>query len=710
MDFKRIYEFYKVTLTEEKGENIYGDCPFLECQKEDHFSVNTKTGLYRCLKCGASGNHLGFITEFHHQFLALTPLEKYKELAKARGISSKVLQLAELAYDENYDRWLVPFQNGSKFLNNLGVFWPGTSNPYRILKAPELPIKLYRPFDKKKFGADIHAFEGEWDLYAAKSAFLSAGIKAPSLISTSGATTWTPDMNEAVKGSNVVYFFNQDKGGEDGKKCIQKKAKGFTFSFASWKAEHDAETINDVRDLWKSTPKADKPQVALTLLDMANLPEATSSPEESGSSGQSKFQTNVDEIESVEEYDVWLNTLKAHMYLNDSMRRSYELMLATALSVKLPDKPIWMMLVGPASIGKSAALESLGGSNKFFDYTSKLTAESFVSGFDKGDNDSISAIATLNGKTFVIGDLTVILSLPITVQEKLWGMLREAYGGVLKVTFGNQAPKEYYGTKFCMIAGVTHAIYQFNESDMGERFVKVDFGGRDFDEDAQMDQAMANQDKWNEIKKILCNNMLGYYKHLTETTDFTSPPEVSREVEDKIKLLAKLATRLRTKVAKDKYEGMIARPVAESPTRFALILKTLAKSMMWVRQETEVTDDIYQTLQKVAFDSCPGLAFEVVNYIHKMKECSQATIVSKLRIPKTRVHQILTDFSHLDILEKVKVNNGTGHRGRDALLYKLTDNIANCLDGTLSHSSNNKFKTRPTKKKFKTVPRKKIRT
>jgi hypothetical protein len=698
MDFIRIYEFYKVTFNEQKGDNKYGDCPFIGCEKENHFSVNVTNGLYRCLKCGMQGNVFAFLTELHKQYLDITPLQKYKELGRERSVLSKTLQTAGLAYDENWNRWLVSFKDKGTCLNNLGVFWPGSSNPYRILKAPELPIKLYRPFDNKRFTEDIHAFEGEWDLWASKSAFSKAGMKAPSLISTSGATTWTPDMNKAVKGKNVVFFFNQDKGGEDGKKLVTKRAKGFTYSFAGWSPDHDPETINDVRDLWKTSK--DKASVALTLMDMANSPQGVTI-DESGTNtgnGQSHFRTSIEDIEPVESYDQWLSVIKEHLYLNESMRRTYEFLVATSLSVHLPDKPLWSMVVGAASTGKSTALDSLGGTNEYFEYASKVTSESFVSGMSKGEVDEISLMANIDRKTLVIGDLTGILSLPILVQQKLWGLLKEAYGGVLKVTFGNQAPKEYYGKKFCMIAGVTHAIYNFNESDMGERFVKIDFAGRDFDEDAQMDQAMMNQDNWPEIEKILRENMLGYLRHLHNNTDFTTPPQVGTETEERIKMLAKLATKLRTKVSKDRFEGMIARPVAESPTRFALQLKTIAKGLMWAKQEEEVTTDIYETLQKVAFDSCPGLALECINYIHKVKACSINTLVNRLQIPKTRVHQIIVDFCHLNILEKCKVNNGSGQRGRDASFYQVSETIQGCLDNA----------TPKKQSRFSKLPRRKV--
>lgn len=692
IDYIRIYEFYKIDFHEDNGKDSLGDCPF--CEDEGHFSVNHSSGLYRCFKCEAGGNVNSFFTELHKTHLRNTRPEHYKTLFRERGISSKTFADAEFAFDPVWDRWLVPFQD-SKFLSNLGVFYPNSKNPFRILKSPELPIKLYRPFDKSKLKEDVWVFEGEWDLLAARNALKVAGVKIlPSFVSSLGATTWTPEMNKAMSGLNGVFFWDNDKAGkEDGPKSIRKRASGFTYSFISWGEEYTDAGIKDVRDLWttRKTRSKDKDGASLELMDLAN--NATF--EESSESPNGSFNTNIEEIEEVEEYDTFLSTLKNKIYLNDSMRRSFEIVLASCLSVNLPDKPLWVFLIGPASIGKSLLIESFGGSSDFFEYTSKLTAEVLVSGWKpkEGDED-ISLLPKLDGKTLFIGDLTVILNLPINVQEKMWGVLREAYGGTLKINFGNQKPKEYHGYKFCMIAGVTHAIYAFNDSDMGERFIKVDYAGADFDEDAHMDAAIRNQTEWPTIKKEISENVLGYYKHLNNSIDFSSPPEISQKTEDKIKSLAKLTTKLRTKVNKDRFEGMISRPISESPTRFATQLITLAKCLMWVRQEKEITSDIYETLKKVAFDSCPGLGLEVVQFLQKQKEATISSIVSRTGIPKTRVVQITTDFKALKILEFESVNNGTGRRGRNAQKFILSESIK----AALSDISPSRFKNRPKKK------------
>jgi len=420
-----------------------------------------------------------------------------------------------------------------------------------------------------------------------------------------------------------------------------------------------------------------------------------------GKSTNEDYDTDVDAIVPVTSYEEFKEGIASTgIYLNKSMSQSWDITLGCTLSVHLPDKPIWEFLVSQASTGKSVVIEAFGMESEYFAYQSKITAESMVSGFKMGNGEDLSLLPTLDKRSLFIGDLTVILSQPPQVQEKLWGMLREAYMGYFKAPFGNQLPKIYKGFKFCMIAGVTHAIYSHNDSEMGERWIKVDYVGKDFDPRAHAKSAMQLQDRWTEVSLQLKNSVVGYYKHLLHTIDFSKPPMVPTEIDDKILSLAILTTNLRTKVHKDRYEGMTARPVAESPSRFATTLKTMAKTLTWIRGETEVTDMVMPYLQKIAFDSCPGLGLETILFTHKKKESKINEIVRELHIPKTRVHQIVTDFKALGILEQSKMNNGTGQRGRDVHLFKLTDSMNEAMADVVQKKTPSKFKTIPKKRKL----------
>ena len=125
MNYLKIYDFYRVSgiNTESTDKNTYGDCPFCETG-EGHFSIATESGQFRCLKCDLTGNVFTFFKLLHELWLGQTTKAMYAELSAARGLPANILKSAELAYDPIHERWLIPFYNGSKFPNNLGVCFP----------------------------------------------------------------------------------------------------------------------------------------------------------------------------------------------------------------------------------------------------------------------------------------------------------------------------------------------------------------------------------------------------------------------------------------------------------------------------------------------------------------------------------------------------------------------------------------------------------
>ena len=700
MDYQKFYSFYKLeansVINTSKGEQMKCDCPF--CKKGDnHLFVNLANGLWECKKCSNSGNHLTFITKLHDQFLVQTTEEDYRSLSKERSIPIEVLQNAGFAYRELYSAWYVPYKNGSDFLNNLGVFYPNSSiakNRFRIFKAPELELKVYRPFNPKKIDTEeTFICEGEWDALAMYSAFRAAKQPPPAIMAIPGANVWKPEWNKIFEGKSVVFFLDDDEAGEKAKPNLIKKIKGFQFAFANWSTpgveaikEKATSEIKDVRDIWKAVKT--KSKVLEVFTEMSS--EADITEEESPESTiSSAYQIDIDSIPIVSSHKEVTKTLKGCLYTNKSILQTVDMMFATAISVNMPGEPLWIFVKGPPSCGKSTVIEAFGGNNKYFDYVSKLTATALISGHREGD----SQLPKMDGKTLFIKDLTVLLGMPEGIQQQLWDLLRDCYDGYVKIPYGNGPPKEFTGFKFCCIAGVTGAIDRHNDSDMGARWLKMDFLGNDFDEDAHMDFAMSNAKHKAESKSSLLHAILGYYRYLAENFSEDKLPPFSKEetpeLYNKIKMLARLVARLRTKVASDRYEGLITRPESEVASRLGIQFQTSIRALGYVRQEEEITNSTYEIVKKLAFDSSPGLGLEVAEYLFKKTEASAINIVNDLRIPRTRVQKILTDFQQLDIVSVDKKNNGKT-AGRDVFQYSLTPEIMDCLSGV---------KIQPTKKK-----------
>ena len=187
-------------------EKYKGDCPFCD---SDRFHVNIQKQMWDCKKCGKEGNQYTMLTQIYEQCEANS--DDYEKLAtQRRGILPATLEDAGFVWDNLNSRWLVPYQNGSEFLNNLGAFRPEYG--FKIFKSPGMPLKLYRPFDKKDFKDTVVIVEGEWDLLAIKP-FLP---REYSVTAVPGAMTFKEEFIPNFRGKHVILCYDKDDSGKAG--------------------------------------------------------------------------------------------------------------------------------------------------------------------------------------------------------------------------------------------------------------------------------------------------------------------------------------------------------------------------------------------------------------------------------------------------------------------------------------------------------------
>lgn len=695
------YKFFAINPTKEVKDNYVATCPFMDCQKPSHFYFHKTTGLYNCKKCNRSGNYYTFITEFHQTLKAVTTQDDYQFLETERGIPKEIFELASWYRNPTTGRFYVPYF-GANGLLNLGAFDPSSFNPknrFRIFKSPGLDLQLYNIFNTKRIEEEVIITEGEWDALAFYASFRALRKDAPSILALPGAASWKQEWNTKFKGKSLTFFFDKDQGGDQGIEVLRKRSAGLRYSIANWESPELSKLkliktktaeLKDVRDIW--TKAKTKSEVLTALLDMAATTKEDSTEDivtEEGDEVRKAFSIDVDSIPSITSHSTFQKGIKESLYTSKSILQTIDTMLAVCLSVKMPGEPLWLFVVGPASCGKSTVIEAFGGHNKYFDYTSKLTATSLVSGWRNPDGSDASSLHKMNMRTMFVKDMTVLLGMPDGVQQQLWDLLRDAYDGYIKVQWGNGKTFEATDFKFNIIAGVTPIIYKHNDASKGERFLRIDFLGSDFDEDEHMDLAWDGAATKKENKAKLQQTMLGYYKHIFETFDPETTAEVPQPIRDKVKALAKLTARLQTQVEKDRNEGMIYRPRSAVATRLQLQFKNLILSLAHVRGEKVVSEATYDIVRKVGFDSCPGLNFEVIDYIRKHKFVTRKDLISGLKIPSTRIHQILTDLEQLGIIVQSKESNNSGNRGRDTFTYTLSDELLLCLE-TARVKTNNK--------------------
>ena len=680
--YARLFDTYLPDPLSGPGRNKTADCPF--CEAEGKFSVDVQKGKGQCLHaaCGVKCNHISFLTKFHQSWLDFTTDEHYDALYKARGISPDTLRKAGLAYDDYADRWLIPYKNPfSTHLTNLGYFHSRGKNAYRIYKAPNidntLPLTFYNPYQPiaKKATDHFYVCEGEWDTLAMldivkdKENIIVLGVPG-ALIFPEANGKWFSHAK------HVDLFFDNDEAGNMGKEKASLILHRWQKSVQAvdWSTIDYADANYDIRDVLTKHP-----DTAYNDLSSALIPVTPGEGEEEDLSAG--YVTSINDIVPIDTFDNYIDQYSEHLHLSDENIKAIAITMAIATSQYIPGEPLWFFAVGQAGCGKTTLIESYGGNNEYFDYASRITAKSLVSGWNSGGETSL--LPRMNGKTFFIKDFTVVLGMPNEQRKEVFNLFRDIYDGTLNITFGNGKVCNFHNLRFNLIAGVTDAIKDHNDASMGERFLRFDYMGAECDDLAIIDSALSGFGQTNSRKAALTEATLGYVKTLVDNRwDLEDLPRLSAHSRSVISSLARYTAHIRTRPANDRQDGLKYRPRKEVASRLALQFAKLAYALEKVfypkkkhGNDLDLSDRTLDHIAKVAHDTSEGFNQDVIRLLCQTPHLGRKDLESKLHLPSTRIHRVMTDLRTTKLVKVVtKLNDRSRNRdpkGRPSAYYSV---------------------------------------
>ena len=274
-----------------------------------------------------------------------------------------------------------------------------------------------------------------------------------------------------------------------------------------------------------------------------------------------------------------------YLYTEDDGMTRIALASIISTRLKLGD-PVWMLLIGPSSSGKSQVLRPLALTDKkFIHRVDDLTENTLLSGsrVKKGEKD-ISLLKTIGALgVIVISDFTVIFSKNAESKNAILGQLRMVYDGeMIKYSGTSNTPIEWKGS-LGILAGSTPSIYtHFEEvADMGERFIY--YRMKKYDVEAATRRSLCRTVFGKELDDKLSGWYADYLKDSVKNVAGVDGgvPAISIEVYERIVQISMFAAMLRTPTHYDKWAKTIDKiPVSEMPMRVALQLSAIARGLM----------------------------------------------------------------------------------------------------------------------------------
>lgn len=653
-NYVRSFSHHGVLVSPNAEQNLVGDCPF--CTKEFHFSVNKDTGQWLCYRCEEKGNLYTFLRKWHAKCLSETTDAHYEALSVLRGLLVETLKSAKLAYDEKNATWLFPiyrYEPGKKpTIVNLKTWTVNEEGESEFKATPNCAQHLFE-IESNDNRSTIAICEGEWDALA-----LSESGWEHDVVAAPGTQIFKPEWSDRFSGKHVYLLYDNDKPGEQGQTKVAETLMNHgsppeKIQLLEW--SEGFPVGYDLRDVHTKNNVRLSEFISSFCVEFENpLPE--------------KLQRN--------SWNEVMNDFREVYYVDQDFEDAATLTAAVLLSAKIPGDPLWMFLVGPPSTSKTVIVDAFAFDKQHCESISKMTAKALVSGWREpgAESDDASVFPRLKNRTLLVKDWTAVLSMGGGVQEELYGILRDAYDGKVRVPYGNGKLNEYDDVYFSMVAAVTDVIRNDNRADLGERFLKVEVIGKDYDPMAVTLAAMGSIVKdANRVRKLqtLGVAIRSYLDSLyidPNKLEYLSP-EKNGEYRTKIAALALLIGHLRAVVGRVGDELQYrARP--EGGARVAKQLCKIGLALTILLKKPQMDEEVYRLVKKTAMDTIRGYTVEICEKLSQHEGLSTDRLTLMLQLPKTTVVRKLRDLQELGVVYRGKAPNGKT-AGRDSNVWFL---------------------------------------
>lgn len=325
----------------------------------------------------------------------------------------------------------------------------------------------------------------------------------------------------------------------------------------------------------------------------------------------------------------------------------------------IPGNPVWLMLVGPPSCGKTQLLDSFLGMSRIHTLSSITGPEALLSGTSKKDRakDATGGVLREIGEygALLIKDFTSILSIPQESLMRLLSAFREIYDGNWSRDIGGEGGRKLAWTgKLAMLGGCTQAIDRHHavNAELGERWVYLRYPMSDGYGECK--RALSGPiDGPGEMRELVAN----FFEALN--LDWENPG-VKRKLAmaewTRIISMASVGARCRSSVSRNRYTHEVEDvPQREAPTRLATILGQLYLGMELIGLDEA---ERWRVTGQIALDSMPQTRRKVLDTIrfHEQAglgvESTRDEIHHAMRVSKSAANRTIDDLELHDIIKK----------------------------------------------------------
>lgn len=343
-----------------------------------------------------------------------------------------------------------------------------------------------------------------------------------------------------------------------------------------------------------------------------------------------------------------------------------DLLIATVISTHyIHHDPIWLMIVGAPSSGKTELINSLL-KIKFVHPISDMTENTLLSGMNNTVNEPSFLLQMGSFGCIVMKDFTSILSMREEKRKTIIAQFRDVHDGQFDKKTGNGKNPKWKG-KANFIGGVTEAIYLYSDeiASMGQRniyYVLPEMTDAERIETSRV--ARANRSKEGiRLKRIHLQDMVLEYVEeiLGKLPDIL--PEVPKDISENIFELANFVSKASSGTQRD-YQGVVEFATSITlPMRISEEIHMVAE-MFLIMYGGKIPKEQEEGLYKVALDIIPKQKRMALNILSSYTAASTKGIAMHIKYPTIPVLKWLEDLNMLGIVERKHLLKSEGGDGR----------------------------------------------
>lgn len=343
-----------------------------------------------------------------------------------------------------------------------------------------------------------------------------------------------------------------------------------------------------------------------------------------------------------------------------------DLIIAVTLGGKMPGDPIWLMVIGGSSSGKSELINIVGQVD-YVHQISNLTENSFLSGVGKsGDEHSLLHQIGTTG-VIVMKDFTSILTMRDDRKDVILGQMREIFDGYITKKTGNQKEVNEWRGKLNFIGGVTDSIYSTTEKStaMGPRF--INYVMPTLNRDQRLKMLEISSHNMDDIKQKRFAIQVAV-KEFIEEKIATIPlklKDIDAEFKYQLMVVSDFVAQSRTATERD-YRGVLNLiNSSELATRLFGQFYKLAQYFVYLSDEEELNNNYKKLIIKLCLDSIQKQRRLCLRELSRYDYVTPKGLGHLLRYPTKTTRVWLEDLNALGICERA---SGAGLSTADSFI------------------------------------------